>query len=190
MNYKLTRLDGEHIVLVPTGEIGYNKELIELYKNWLNTDQEVRKGLGDKNTYNYSDIIGLFDRYIREELHFFIYLKTSEGLKPIGDISVVIRGNDLDSFSSYYNYGQGVGYFKIMLGEERSKGYGTEAARLFLAYLIDQLGFEKIFSSYYSDNTASKKMHERLGFRNLFKKNDEGREEIFSELTKKKMRKK
>lgn len=57
--------------------------------------------------------------------------------------------------------------FGIFLGDRRSwgKGYGTEAARLPLAYGFDTLNLHWVSSSAFAYNDRSLRMHERLGFK-------------------------
>ncbi|MBU5689225.1 MAG: GNAT family N-acetyltransferase [Candidatus Aenigmarchaeota archaeon] len=188
MNYNLKRLEGEHVVLIPTSEVGLDKELRRTYRDWLNNDQEVREGIGETYHYTDSDIDDLFNEYMKgkKELHFIIYLKTPTGLEPIGDISVVVEGDELTPFNESHRDQDRIGYLKIMLGRERGKGYGTEAAKLLFDYLFNEQKFDKIFSSHYSDNEASRRLHEKLGFNQLYIASPDGREEMFLEITREK----
>lgn len=56
--------------------------------------------------------------------------------------------------------------FGIFIGDKKywSNGYGTEAAKLIIAYGFDQLNLHRISSCAYSFNERSVKMHLKIGF--------------------------
>ncbi|MEM5777022.1 MAG: GNAT family protein [Candidatus Aenigmatarchaeota archaeon] len=172
--YQFERLYGQNVILIPSYEVN-TEDLREKYRSWLNNDNEVRIGIGENHTYTPQEILDLFKDYELNEIHYIIFVPDKDRIKPIGDISVVIRGEEVD-YSSYAK----AGYFKIMLGEERGKGYGFEAASILFSYLFSCLGFEIILSSCYSDNKASKNLHKKLGF----EQKASSESEIFFELTK------
>jgi len=53
------------------------------------------------------------------------------------------------------------------LGEKErwGRGFGTETARLRTSFAFKQLGFEKVMTEIYSENEASIRMVQKLGFR-------------------------
>ncbi len=56
-------------------------------------------------------------------------------------------------------------HWGIKLGREYwRKGYGTEAARLLIAYVFDDLGFNRLKSDTHEGNIASLRFQESLGF--------------------------
>lgn len=60
----------------------------------------------------------------------------------------------------------GTAWFSIALGlsEYREKGYGTEAARLTLAFAFQELNMHRVQATVFSYNRRSMAMFERLGF--------------------------
>lgn len=48
--------------------------------------------------------------------------------------------------------------------EERSKGYASEAIRMVLRYYFHELRYQKVTIGAHSDNMASIRLHEKLGF--------------------------
>jgi len=61
----------------------------------------------------------------------------------------------------------GAAWFSIAIGlsEYREKGYGTEAARLTLAFAFQELNMHRVQATVFSYNRRSMAMFERLGFR-------------------------
>lgn len=61
----------------------------------------------------------------------------------------------------------GTAWFSIAIGarEYREQGYGTEAARLALAFAFQELNMHRVQATVFSYNRRSMAMFERLGFR-------------------------
>ncbi len=60
--------------------------------------------------------------------------------------------------------GQGeIGY--ALHGDHRGFGYASEAARAFIDYAFTELGLHRIYAETTADNTASRKVMERLGMK-------------------------
>ena len=76
--------------------------------------------------------------------------------------------------------------FGITIGakEHWGKGYGTEAAKLMIAYGFDYLNLHRISSSVIDSNESSIRMHDKLGFtkegrrKEVFFKNGQYQDEI------------
>jgi RimJ/RimL family protein N-acetyltransferase len=56
------------------------------------------------------------------------------------------------------------GYALDIVPAHRRKGYAGEAIRLVLRFYFDELRYQKVTVSVHSDNEASIRLHERLGF--------------------------
>lgn len=86
-------------------------------------------------------------------VQFIICEKVSD--RPVG--SVYFR--DIDREKSIAEYG-------IFIGEDDAlgKGYGTQAAKLALAYAFEKLRLQSIFLRVFADNTAARKSYENAGF--------------------------
>lgn len=71
--------------------------------------------------------------------------------------SVYLRNIDLKHNSGEYG---------IFIGEEeaRGKGYGTEAAKLFVASMFEKLQLHRIFLRVLSENDVAYRSYERAGF--------------------------
>lgn len=79
--------------------------------------------------------------------------------------SVYLRDVDHDSQCAEYG---------IFIGEENAvgRGYGSETARLMLAYAFETMGLERVFLRFLEDNIGARKSYEHAGFRLI-----EGRQE-------------
>lgn len=69
---------------------------------------------------------------------------------------------------------QGTAEYGIFIGEKEAlgRGYGTQAARLALAYAFEERKFKKVFLRFLSDNIGARKSYENAGFQLI-----EGRQE-------------
>lgn len=84
----------------------------------------------------------------------FIICEKASG-RDIG--SVYFR--DIDRVQERAEYG-------IFIGEDDAvgKGYGTQAAKLALAYAFEELKLKSVFLRVFADNTGARKSYERAGF--------------------------
>lgn len=75
--------------------------------------------------------------------------------RPIG--SVYIRDIDHDHHKGEYG---------IFIGEKEglSKGFGTQAAKLMIAYAFEELKLHRLFLRVFADNAAAIKSYEKAGF--------------------------
>ena len=80
---------------------------------------------------------------------------TREGDEPVG--SVYLR--DIDRNHNKAEYG-------IFIGKEQAlgKGYGTQAARLMIAYAFDQAGLHKLMLRVLAENRQALGSYEKAGF--------------------------
>ena len=76
-------------------------------------------------------------------------------LKETGKLIGIILYFDETEDSCEIGYGIGSGYW--------NKGYGTEAVKRFIEYLIDQKGFKTVYASYFTGNDASRRIMEKCG---------------------------
>lgn len=53
----------------------------------------------------------------------------------------------------------------LIIAEEQGKGYATEAADLCLTHAFDELGLHKVWAKVQGDHDASKRVLEKLGFK-------------------------
>ncbi|MBI4928809.1 MAG: GNAT family N-acetyltransferase [Anaerolineae bacterium] len=81
-------------------------------------------------------------------------------LMALADGSVVGSINTHDAFRRYGTFSYGVAVKREYWGN----GYAGEAIRLVLRYFFDELGYQKCNAGVYSFNTASIRLHEKLGF--------------------------
>jgi RimJ/RimL family protein N-acetyltransferase len=75
--------------------------------------------------------------------------------EPVGTINTHSCDRRVGSFS----------YGVAVAPEAHGRGYGSEAIRLVLRYYFDELGYQKAQAHVYEFNDASRRLHERLGFR-------------------------
>lgn len=74
---------------------------------------------------------------------------------PVGTINTHSCDRRVGSFS----------YGIVLAPEVEGKGYASEAIRLVLRYFFDELGYQKADVHAYAFNDGSRRLHERLGFR-------------------------
>jgi len=75
--------------------------------------------------------------------------------EPVGTINTHSCDRRVGSFS----------YGVAIASDAHGRGYGSEAIRLVLRYYFDELGYQKAQAHVYEFNDASRRLHERLGFR-------------------------
>ncbi|MCX8179316.1 MAG: GNAT family N-acetyltransferase [Candidatus Aenigmarchaeota archaeon] len=95
------------------------------------------------------------------------------GARPIGEIGIDnLYVENLEGKEKQWA-------FNILIGDpqQRRRGYGTEAASLFLEHL-KKLGLEGVYSYVKSYNDPSIRLHERLGFKKISSGSD-GEEIVF-----------
>lgn len=65
------------------------------------------------------------------------------------------------------NWKNGITYFAIYIGhpDYRNKGYGTEALKLFLNFLFNELGLRKVKLNVFSFNKRAIRSYEKCGFK-------------------------
>lgn len=70
-------------------------------------------------------------------------------------------------FSMWLNWKNGTTYLAIVIGhpDYRSKGYGTEAMKLFLNFLFNELGLRKVKLNVFDFNKRAIRSYEKSGFK-------------------------
>ena len=74
--------------------------------------------------------------------------------EPVGSIST----HDCDARNGAFSYGVDIA------SEYRGKGYASEAILLVLKYYFEELRYQKVTVPVHSNNQASIRLHEKLGF--------------------------
>ncbi len=77
-----------------------------------------------------------------------------ESGKPVGQIGSHTTDRRVGSFR----------YGISLLRERRGRGYAAEAVYLLLRYFFDELRYQKCTATVYSNNPASLRFHEKMGF--------------------------
>ena len=90
-----------------------------------------------------------FTRYAGHEKMFAIRLKETSAL-----IGIILYFSEQDN-GCEIGYGIGSRYW--------NRGYVTEAVMRFLDYLFNEKGFERVCASFFTGNTASKRVMEKCG---------------------------
>ena len=125
------------------------KEDKEDYFNNISHDKRVLETF----VCTYSESIEEFDftRYLEMDNLFAIRLKDTGRL-----IGIILWFGEEDN-TCEIGYGIGSGYW--------NKGYATEAVGRFIEYCFDELGYNKVYASYFTGNDASKKVMEKCGMK-------------------------
>jgi RimJ/RimL family protein N-acetyltransferase len=90
----------------------------------------------------------------RMENDCFHWVIENEEGQPCGTIATLHCSPRDGSFS----------YAIDVAADQRRRGYASEAVRLILRYYFDELRYQKATVTVHSDNEASIRLHERLGF--------------------------
>lgn len=153
------------------GELVRFRELrdsdLELAQGFIN-DPEVAKNLTPRIPYlaTLKDEKVFFDSisFMKDTYNFAIEAKDSN--KYIGGCGV----NEIDWKNSVATVG-------IMIGDKNywSKGYGTDAMKLLVKFIFEQMNINKVKLCVYSFNKRAEKCYEKTGF----KKEGILREELF-----------
>ncbi len=75
-----------------------------------------------------------------------------------GEAVGIINSHTCDRRVGCFMYGLAIG------PAYRRRGYASEAIFLLLRYFFDELNYQKVSVTVYSNNEASQRLHERLGF--------------------------
>ena len=115
----------------------------------ISHDKEVLKTF----ICNYAESLEEFDfsKYLGRRDLFAIRLKDS------GRLIGIILYFDAEAGKCEVGYGIGSGFW--------NRGYVTEALRAFLRFLFGEKGFERVFASFFPENTASRRVMEKCGMK-------------------------
>lgn len=107
----------------------------------------------------------ILDIFITEDRVFAICLK--ENGKVIGSLGVEKYGCE-DKFTEFDGlYGREIGY--VLNKDYWGKGLMPEAVKAVISYLFDEIDLDFIICGYYTFNSQSKRVQEKLGFVNYRK---------------------
>ena len=141
-------LYGQDIYLRPMTE-----EDTDLIVTWRNKDF-VRRNFIYRNTFTKEGHLQWMETMVKTGKVVQFIICTGED-KPVG--SVYLR--DIDRIHHKAEYG-------IFIGEEDAlgKGYGTQAAKLMIAYAFSQLKLHKLMLRVLAGNERAKRSYEKAGF--------------------------
>lgn len=141
---------GEGVALGPL-----RRDLIPLYCRW-NNDFATTRTLARSQPTMIEAMTAAYDAALDADdcVDFTIYERASG--QAIGSTYL----HDID-------FRNGTAEFGIVIGEAgaRGKGYGTETARLMLAYAFATLGMRNVMLRVYAFNRAGLRAYEKAGFR-------------------------
>ena len=154
-----------------TGELvrlrEYRKSDIEIAQNYIN-DAEIKRLLhpGIPYLYTLEDEQKWFDNLSATNQNYSFAIETTDDNKYIGGCGI----NRLDWKNSVAEVG-------IFIGNKAywGKGYGTDAMKILVTFIFEQMNINKIKLHVFSFNTRAIKSYEKVGF----KKEGTLRKEIF-----------
>ncbi|MCL2405470.1 MAG: GNAT family N-acetyltransferase [Defluviitaleaceae bacterium] len=147
----MTKLQGERIYLSALERNDCKKICMDNEYDFDNPVESTLFGWSVENSDEWFDEI---QRLLKSDVNIRLGIFLNDGT-VIGDIAL----QSIDRINRSCSIG--IGIAKI---ENRSKGYGTEALRLILAYGFSNQGFERISASTTEINVPSQKMLEKQGF--------------------------
>jgi RimJ/RimL family protein N-acetyltransferase len=139
-------LDGERLTLRTAQSDDYG-----FIARHLNNPTARHTGLQDIRIPFYEDDIAAI---VEEQDDYHMFLACREG-DPVG--SAFLSDIDFEGRKAELGY--------WIVPEEQGNGYATEAAQLCLIHGFDELGLDKIWARTVGDNEASKRILEKLGFK-------------------------
>lgn len=139
-------LEGERLTLRTVQPEDY-----EFIARHLNNPTARHEGFQDLRTPFYEDDIAAI---VEEQDDYHMFLACREG-DPVG--SAFLLDIDFDGRKAELGY--------WIVPEEQGNGYATEAAQLCLIHGFDELGLHKIWARTVAENEASKRILEKLGFK-------------------------
>ena len=95
------------------------------------------------------------DKIFNNQNQLYLLISTIEGNISIG----YICATNIDYINRKAQWG-GI----VIVSEFAGKGYGTEASKLLLGHLFEELGMNMVYGFWKEDNGVSLKMAEKLGF--------------------------
>lgn len=135
----------------------YRKEEVQQVHNYIN-DPEVKSLLhpGIPYPYTLEDEIKWFEYNSAANDIYNFAIETLEGSKYIGGCGV----NKIDWKNS-------VAVVGIFIGDKRywGKGYGTDAMKVLVSFIFDQMNIHKIKLSVFSFNQRAIRSYEKCGFK-------------------------
>lgn len=135
-------------------------DLLSVYNNWA-SDERMTIFLGwiaHKNIEETKRIMNIWlNNYRTTSYNWNIIIKDEN--ESIGNISVINSNTMFKDNKAYIYYCIGSKYWK--------KGYTTEAVRVVINYLINEVGIKEIAAGYDSLNIASGKVLEKVGMKRI-----------------------
>jgi RimJ/RimL family protein N-acetyltransferase len=154
-SHPVITIRGERVALGPL-----HRRLLPLLERLDNDFWTVDRGGGDPRPVTSEEVAAGWEPLLRGErpdwIGFAVYALPE--LRPIGVMN-------LRDFSNPH----GTAEFGISIGEaaDRSKGYGTEAARLLLDYAFTTLGVHNVWLDTPAYNAGAIRAYEKVGFREI-----------------------
>lgn len=134
----------------------YRREDIKQAQEYIN-DSEVKRLLhpGIPFLYTYEDEIKWFDSISATKENYSFAIETLEGNKYIGGCGI----NHIDWKNSVITVG-------IFIGDKNymGKGYGTDAMKILIKFIFEQMNINKIKLQVFSFNERAIKSYEKCGF--------------------------
>ncbi len=141
-----------------------------ILRSWRNEDvEDLVEGLNNINVSKWLAAVPY--PYMREDARNFInYAKQSEKNSKDLMFAIVLKENNKvigGTTIQNINKKDGICTGGIWLNEKYQRnGYGTEAFSLRAEYCFDVLGLRRLENGYFAGNEKSKKMQEKLGYKN------------------------
>lgn len=149
---KKVKITGDRIYLRTITISDVNKN----YLQWMN-DKEIVKYLESRFTnYSMEDLIDYVIKTTSNSDILFLAIISKEENKHIGNIKL----GPINRMHLFANMG-------IIIGEKNywGKGYATEAIKIVVDYAFNKLNLHKITAGVYVENTRSKKVFLKAGFK-------------------------
>ena len=139
-------LETERLILRKAGKADYDN----IFDNLL-SDKEASDKAGWKYFNNKEEMIESFETVdIAKNIYSWtIFLKNSN--TPVGSIGVHSQEDDMLSCAIGYS----------IHNKYCNNGYATESLKVVLHFLLNQVGYNRIFAKYRGNNIASKKVLEK-----------------------------
>ena len=133
-------------------------ELYSLHTRWVNDTEVGWNVFGLPQTRTLQQESEWLDAELQDphSLYFLIYAQ--DRWRPIGVTSLTA-----------IDFRRGTASFRMLIGDpaDRSKGFGTEVARLMLEHAFNVLGLHNVMLTVFGFNPAGQRAYTKAGFREL-----------------------
>lgn len=131
------------------------KEDMESFYN-ATQDEEIRYMTGTRDTISKEDVNNYYDKISKDSSRYDFGICLNDGDVLIGNLSIL----DIDCINHKAGFRIAIHYHKYF-----NKGYGTEAVKIALTFVFEELNLNRLQLEVYSHNQRGIKAYKKAGFK-------------------------